>query len=129
MRTRLLGGDTAVLQKLLHQRMIPGDLPDLVPVAGDQIGAAVADVDDIPVSVVFDNTADQRRTHALEGLVKAGILKGYAVCVAAGLVQQFPVVDAFFDPGGQSAVEMGNKSFVGQLTGNLAGACAAHPVA
>ena len=105
------------------------DLADTGGAMGNQIGAAVAHVDNIPISVVLNHAADNGRTHSVKFLVEMGILEGDAVCLGAGGFQNAFIIHTARQAGGEFGIDIGDKGLVGKLACDAARLCAAHSVA
>ena len=132
-RARLVGGDHAALDLLVHPRVIGGELGDLP--RAEQVHAAVTDVTEVRAVAVHEDRR-HRGGHPLVLALLLGGLQDLAVGVADGRLEAIAVVgDVLVEPEGPGdlLVPSGEAHELvdgvdGHLGGDLARGVAAHAV-
>ena len=116
---RLLGGDPALVDQGLDERVVPGDLRQRV--VAEQVGAGVADVDQAEL-VAGEQDRGERGAHAVEFGVLLDVVGDGVVALAGGGLELAEQVFA-----GLVVVEM-REGGDHQLRRDLTGRVAAHAV-
>jgi hypothetical protein len=118
----LLGGEAAPADQLAHHRVVGGEL--VKGAVAQQVGAAVAHVDELQVAVAGDGGGGHRCAHAPQAGVGGGPLQDGRVRLPDGAGQRAGRLPGLVEP----AVVEGRQRLHRSRRGDLAALVAAEPV-